>query len=39
MRLIRGRISIETGDKVRVQTEREAVAMIAKRKVAETIAE
>ena len=39
MRLIRDRILTETGDKVRVQTDREAVAMIAKKKVAEMIAE
>ena len=39
MHSIRDRILIETGDKVRVQTDGEAVAMIAKKKVAEMIAE
>ena len=39
MHSIRDRILIETGDRVRVQTDREVVAMIAKRKIAGMIAE
>ena len=38
MRLIRDRILIETEDKVRVQTDREAEAMIAKREIVGMIA-
>ena len=39
MRLIQDRILIKIEDRVRVQTDREVVAMIAKRKIAGMIAE
>ena len=39
MHLILGRVLIKRGDRVRVRTDREVEAMIAKREIAGTIAE